>query len=74
MTDLMLPKNYARIPVGLQLPDLIQVQLDSFKRLKDYGLGELFNEISPIVSYQNELRLHFPVTPHRQGMRFEVLV
>ena len=60
MTDLMLPKNYARIPVGLQLPDLIQVQLDSFKRLKNYGLGELFNEISPIVSYQNVLRLHFP--------------
>jgi len=60
MTDLMPPKNYSRIPVGLQLPDLIQVQLDSFNRLKDYGLGELFNEISPIVSYQNELRLHFP--------------
>ena len=60
MTDLMPPKNYARIPVGLGLPQLIQVQLDSFQRLKDEGLGSLFNEISPIVSYGGELRLHFP--------------
>lgn len=60
MTDLMPPKTYARIPVGLELPQLIQVQLDSFQRLKDEGLGSLFNEISPIVSYGNDLRLHFP--------------
>ncbi|MFZ3151160.1 MAG: DNA-directed RNA polymerase subunit beta [Anaerolineaceae bacterium] len=60
MTDLMPPKNYARIPVGLELPQLIQVQLDSFQRLKDEGLGSLFNEISPIESYGNDLRLHFP--------------
>ncbi len=60
MTDLMPPKTYARIPVGLELPQLIQVQLDSFQRLKDEGLKSLFNEISPIVSYGNDLRLHFP--------------
>jgi len=60
MTDLMPPKNYARIPVGLELPQLIQVQLDSFQRFKDEGLASLFNEISPITSFGNELRLHFP--------------
>ncbi len=60
MTDLMPPKTYARIPVGLDLPQLIQVQLDSFERLKAEGLGALFNEISPIESYVNDLRLHFP--------------
>jgi len=60
MTDLMPPKTYARIPVGLELPQLIQVQLDSFQRLKDEGLKSLFNEVSPIVSYTNDLRLHFP--------------
>ncbi|MFA5612061.1 MAG: DNA-directed RNA polymerase subunit beta [Anaerolineaceae bacterium] len=60
MTELMTPKNYARIPVGLALPDLIEVQIDSFKRLKSEGLGSLFNEISPIVSYGGDLRLHFP--------------
>ncbi len=60
MTEQMTPKNYARIPVGLELPDLIEVQLDSFQRLKSEGLGSLFNEISPIVSYGGDLRLHFP--------------
>ena len=60
MANHMTPKNYARIPVGLKLPQLIQVQLDSFQRLKSEGLGSLFNEISPIVSYGNDLRLHFP--------------
>ena len=60
MTELMKPKNYARIPVGLPLPDLIEVQIESFKRLKSEGLGSLFNEISPIVSYGGDLKLHFP--------------
>ena len=60
MTDLMPPKTYARIPVGLQLPQLIQVQLESFQRLKDEGLKSLFNEISPIESYGGDLRLYFP--------------
>jgi DNA-directed RNA polymerase subunit beta len=60
MAELMKPKNYARIPVGLELPDLIEVQLDSFKRLKSEGLGSLFNEISPIVSFGGDLKLHFP--------------
>ena len=60
MTELMKPKNYARIPVGLPLPDLIEVQIESFKRLKSEGLRSLFNEISPIVSYGGDLKLHFP--------------
>ena len=60
MTELMPPKNYARIPVGLELPQLIEVQLESFERLKTEGLANLFNEVSPIVSYGGDLRLHFP--------------
>jgi len=35
-------KSYARIPVKLDLPNLIEVQLDSFERLKKEGLGDLF--------------------------------
>ena len=60
MADLMPPKSYARIPVGLDMPKLIQVQLDSFQRLKAEGLTSLFNEISPIESYNKDLRLYFP--------------
>ncbi len=45
-------KTYARIPVKLDLPNLIEVQLDSFERLKKEGLNDLFHEISPIVGAQ----------------------
>lgn len=53
-------KNYARIPVMLDLPDLIEVQIDSFQRLKEEGLGDLFHEISPIESYNKGMKLYFP--------------
>src|SRR3981081_3545524 len=41
-------RNFASLPEVLPLPNLIQTQLDSFKWFCDEGLGELFNEISPI--------------------------
>jgi len=53
-------KSYARIDVKLTLPDLIEVQLDSFKRLKTDGLADLFNELSPIESYNKGMKLYFP--------------
>jgi DNA-directed RNA polymerase subunit beta len=60
MSPALPPKTYARIPVNLDLPDLIEVQLDSFKRLKKEGLGDLFHEISPIESYNKGMKLYFP--------------
>src|SRR5574341_1737013 len=53
-------RNYARIPVKLDLPNLIDIQLDSFKRLKAEGLGDLFHEVSPIESYNKGMKLFFP--------------
>jgi len=53
-------RNFARIPVHLHLPDLIEVQLDSFERLKAEGLADLFHEVSPIESYNKGMKLYFP--------------
>jgi DNA-directed RNA polymerase subunit beta len=53
-------KNYARIPIDIKLPNLIEVQLDSFERLKKEGLGDLFHEVSPIESYNKGMKLYFP--------------
>ena len=50
-------KSYARIPVTLPLPDLIEVQIDSFKRLKEKGLVDLFDEITPIESNNKGMNL-----------------
>jgi DNA-directed RNA polymerase subunit beta len=52
-------KSYARIPDVLELPKLIEVQLKSFQWFLDEGLAELFQEISPIVSFNKNLELHF---------------
>ena len=53
-------KTYARIDVNLELPDLIEVQLDSFRRLKEEGIADLFHEVSPIESYNKGMKLYFP--------------
>ncbi|MCK5318092.1 MAG: DNA-directed RNA polymerase subunit beta, partial [Anaerolineales bacterium] len=53
-------KWYSRIPEVYSLPNLINVQLDSFKWLKNNGLSELFDEISPIISYNGGMKLFFP--------------
>ncbi|MCB0166760.1 MAG: DNA-directed RNA polymerase subunit beta, partial [Anaerolineae bacterium] len=52
-------KNYARIPDILSLPKLIEVQLQSFETFREEGLFELLQEISPIVSFNKNLELHF---------------
>lgn len=52
-------KSYARIPDILELPRLIEVQLESFETFCREGLRELFAEISPIVSFNKNLELYF---------------
>ena len=44
-------RSYAKIPAIIDVPNLIQVQLDSFNDLKGQGLKELFDEISPIEDF-----------------------
>ena len=60
MAQALPTKTYSRLSTQLQLPDLIEVQLSSFQRLKADGLGDLFHEISPIESYNKGMKLYFP--------------
>jgi DNA-directed RNA polymerase subunit beta len=53
-------KSYARIRDVQELPRLIEVQLDSFGWLLEEGLYDLFDEITPIESFNKSLELHFP--------------
>jgi DNA-directed RNA polymerase subunit beta len=53
-------KTYARIPDIHNIPTLIKVQLESFKWFQSEGLRELFDEISPIESFNKEYSLYFP--------------
>jgi DNA-directed RNA polymerase subunit beta len=44
-------KSYASIPEVLDVPNLIQTQINSFEWFKSEGLGMLFNEVSPIQDF-----------------------
>ncbi|HEX9114515.1 MAG TPA: DNA-directed RNA polymerase subunit beta [Anaerolineae bacterium] len=63
-------KSYARIPAVYELPRLIEVQLNSFKWFQGEGLQELLEEISPIVSFNKNLELHFGSEPGPEGFWF----
>ncbi len=53
-------KSYARIPQVLDVPNLIQSQIQSYDWFKDDGLREVFREISPISDYtERKYELHF---------------
>ena len=74
-SDMATKKSYARIPDVFHLPNLIEVQSDSFERLKKEGLADLFDEISPIESYNKGMKLYFPGrTPEAQQWGLKVLV
>lgn len=44
-------KSYARLPQILPVPNLIKVQLDSFRWFQQEGLKQLLEEISPITDF-----------------------
>ena len=60
MNSVLPEKSYARIHSILDIPNLIEVQKESFQRLKTAGLSDLFTEISPIESYNKGIKLYFP--------------
>jgi len=48
-------KSYARIDEKLPIPNLIELQLDSFNWFLEKGLRELFDEISPIKDFTGKV-------------------
>ena len=50
-TSVIRRRSYAQLPSVLDVPNLIQVQLDSFNWFKSEGLKDLFEEISPIEDF-----------------------
>ncbi len=53
-------KSYAQIPQVVDVPNLIQSQLQSYQWLKTEGLQEVYLEVSPISDYTGKkYELHF---------------
>ncbi len=51
--------SYSRQKEVLKMPNLIEVQKDSYQWFLDEGLREVFADISPIVDYSGKLSLEF---------------
>jgi DNA-directed RNA polymerase subunit beta len=52
-------KSFSKIQEILQMPDLIEVQKESYKQFLQQGLKEVFDDISPITDYSENLILEF---------------
>ena len=52
-------RSYSRIKEVLELPNLIEIQTDSYKWFLDEGLREMFEEIMPIENFAGKLSLEF---------------
>ena len=51
--------SYSRQKEVLEMPNLIEVQKDSYQWFLDEGLKEVFDDISPITDYSGHLSLEF---------------
>ena len=51
--------SYQRQKEVLEMPNLIEVQKDSYKWFLDEGLKEVFDDISPIADYGGKFSLEF---------------
>ena len=51
--------SFARQKEVLEMPNLIEIQRDSYQWFLDEGLKEVFDDISPIADYSGQLSLEF---------------
>ena len=51
--------SFSRINEEANLPNLIEIQLDSYKWFIEEGLREVFEEVFPIEDYTGNIRLEF---------------
>ena len=52
-------RSYSRIKEVLELPNLIEIQTNSYNWFMDKGLREMFDDIMPIDDFQGKLSLEF---------------
>lgn len=52
-------RNYSKIRSEVELPGLIEIQTKSFDWFVEQGLKEVFEDISPVTSFNQDLKLYF---------------
>ncbi len=65
-------RNYSKIRTEVELPNLIEIQTKSFDWFVNEGLRELFNDVSPITSFNGDLKLYFG-EHHFEDSKFSIV-
>ena len=52
-------RDYSKVSGKLDLPNLVEIQTDSFKWFVEEGIKEVFEDIYPIQNYSGNIRLKF---------------
>ncbi len=52
-------RDYSKVSGELDLPNLVEIQTDSFKWFQQEGIREVFDEIYPIMNYSESIKLEF---------------
>ncbi|AGR40744.1 DNA-directed RNA polymerase subunit beta [Spiroplasma taiwanense] len=50
-------RDYAKVSGDLELPNLIELQTDTFKWFKEKGINEVFDEVFPVASTDGDIML-----------------
>ena len=60
-------RDYSKVSGSLELPNLVEIQTDSFKWFTEQGVKEVFEEIYPIQNYSGKTFGKFKRMEMEQG-------
>ena len=52
-------KVFRRVPEILDIPYLLDVQMESFRRFLNQGIADILDEFNPITDYSNKVEMYF---------------
>ena len=52
-------RDYSQVSGSLELPNLVEIQTEAYKWFIEEGLQEVFDEVYPIVSHNDNVKLYF---------------
>ena len=52
-------RKFGRINEVIDIPDLVEIQKDSYRMFKEEGIAEIFEDFSPITDFSDHFELYF---------------
>ena len=52
-------RKFGKINEVIDIPDLVEIQKDSYKTFIEEGISEVFEDFSPITDYSDHFELYF---------------